>query len=74
MTQHLSRSQETFLAVIAGHPNGTIKKHMKGSGTVVWRLFDDKMNAVSNIPSATMNALLDKGFLKKDGDKITIVK
>lgn len=69
----LTRVQRAAFETISRHPKGILRQHVKGTGLVVWRLLDDKMNPIANFSEHVIYGLQSKDILEKRDDKTFII-
>lgn len=59
------KEREVFVA-ISSTPDSVLYKHVKPTGTICYRLLDNKKNPVANFREATVQKLIDKDVLAID--------
>lgn len=62
------KEKELFEKLIATE-DGFLRRHKTMTGNFCFRLLDNKINPISNYKSEVVKSLIEKGWLKLDGDK-----
>ena len=65
----LTPTEKNYWETIKATPGPTLRRYVDPSGAKMYRLVDEKINPVINIPTKIIDALIAKGRLEVVGDR-----
>jgi hypothetical protein len=69
----LTPKQKEAYELIAKYPGGFLRRHIKMSGTICWRLVDERRNPISNISDRYIDALKELDLFEAGSEPGTYV-
>lgn len=65
--QRLTPAEKELFDSLHQTPGGVLRKHVRPTGTLCYRLLDDKMNPIKNYRQGLVDKLKDKDVLEMRG-------
>lgn len=70
--QKLTPKQKELFDLLSSMPQAVLFKHVKGTGTICYRLLDEKRNPITNVRQGLVDELIDKDVLERNGNEYVL--